>query len=170
MANISKIKIIQDKSKAIEVMFNVGSWMENSGMNPSIWFRPENMNPSFLSQYTEPSEYYVAIINNKPAASMILQTTERNQSWESVDGTNTKHAIYLHWLCVHRDFSGMNLSKTMVEYAMKYAKENGFTLLRLDTDADNPTLCSIYENLGFKLMGTEDGQEHRTAFYQIRVD
>ena len=116
-------RIIQDTDRAIEVMHNVGTWMESSGLSPSQWWKPENMNRQFLLKHTESDEYYVAIIDNQPAASLVLQETERNQSWKSVDGDNPKQALYVHWLCVHRDFAGQGLSEKMIEFAEKEAKK-----------------------------------------------
>ena len=132
-------RIIQDTDRAIEVMHNVGTWMESSGLSPSQWWKPENMNRQFLLKHTESDEYYVAIIDNQPAASLVLQETERNQSWKSVDGDNPKQALYVHWLCVHRDFAGQGLSEKMIEFAEKEAKKRGFTLLRVGADEQRDT-------------------------------
>jgi len=143
--------------------------MEKSGLNPSSWWKPENMNIEFLFKHTEPDEYYVAMVGDKPAASMVLQETERNQSWKSVDRDKQKKALYIHWLCVHRDFAGKGFPKKMVDFAKVEAKKRGFSLLRLDTSANEKKLCLVYEDLGFILMGTEDDSGHKTAFYQDRV-
>lgn len=163
---MSQIEIVQDMDKSIEIMLNVGLWMEKMGLEPSVWWKPENMNCNFLLKHTEADEYYVALINGKPAASMVLQETERNQSWKSVDREEPKKSLYLHWLCVHRDFAGQGLSGVMVDYATKEAKRRGFKLLRLDTDANEEKLCRLYESLGFRLMGTEKEENRTTAFYQ----
>ena len=163
---MNNIRIVQDSTQGIQVMNSVGKWMENSGLNPSMWWKPENMNCEFLSKHTEPSEYYVALVNDTPAASVILQETERNQSWKSVDGDSPQKALYVHWLCVKREFAGEGLSKTMIEFAETMAIKKGFKLLRLDTDADEPKLCNLYKGLGFKEMGTEKESEHNTMFFE----
>lgn len=163
------IQIIQDIDKSVEVMHNVGLWMKQSDLNPSKWWKLENMNRSFLQQYTEQNEYFTALVNGKPAASMVLQESERNQSWQSIDKKNPKKSLYLHWLCVHRDFAGQGLSQTMIDFAKDEARRRGFKLLRLDTDAHEKKLCLLYEDAGFKLMGTEDGEVHKTAFYQFEL-
>ena len=160
------MKIIQDADKAISLMHDVGEWMQKSGMNPSLWWQPQNMNRSFLLQHTEPNEFYVAVVNGVPAASVILQDSERNQSWRSVDGDTPQKALYIHWLCVARDFAGQGLSTTMIDFAAGEATKKRLKLLRLDTDADEKKLCSLYEGLGFQLVGTEEEGAHRTAFYQ----
>ena len=163
------MKIIQDVNNSIKVIHSVGVWMEEKGLNPSKWWKPENMNNEFLFKHTEPDEYYVAMVDDKSAASMVLQETERNQSWKSVDGDTPQKALYLHWLCVHRNFAGKGLPKTMVDFAKVEAKKRGFPLLRLDTNADEKKLCLVYEGLGFRLMGTEDDDGRKTAFYQVKV-
>lgn len=163
---MTDIQITQDLNKSIEVMHNVGVWMDKSGLNPSIWWKPENMNRDFLLKHTEPNEYWVALVSNKPAASMILQESERNQSWKSVDGDKPKKSLYLHWLCVHRDFAGQGFSQKMVDFAIDEAKRRGFKLLRLDTNANENKLCKLYESLGFILMGTQKEKNQTTAFYQ----
>src|SRR3989344_5128677 len=146
------MKIIQDADKAIEVMHGVGEWMEKSGLNPSLWWQPQNMNRNFLLQHVDPTEFYVAVINDVPTASVVLQDSERNQSWKSVDGDAPQKALYIHWLCVARDFAGQGLSKTMVDFAVREALKRELKLLRLDADANNKKLCSLYEGLGFELM------------------
>lgn len=75
---MSKFQINQNVNQAIEVMHHVGSWMETAGLNPSIWWQPTNMNREFLLQHTEPDEFFVLLVDNQPAASMVLQETERS--------------------------------------------------------------------------------------------
>ena len=120
----------------------------------------------FLLKHTEPGEYCVAIINGKSAASMVIQTTERNQSWKSVDGNKPKKALYIHWLCVHRDFAGENLPKNMIDFAAKQARRQNIKFLRVDTNAKEVKLREIYEKLGFSLMSIEQEDYRNTAFYQ----
>lgn len=163
--------IIQDREKSIAVMLDAGTWLQESGKEPSLWWKPENMNQAFLSQHTEPEEFYTGLINGNPAASIVLQETERNQSWKPVDEDNPQTALYIHWLCVSRDFAGQGLPKKMIDFAIKEAKARGFNRLRLDTEADQPKLCHLYESFGFKLMSTQvEDDGHQTAFYQMNLD
>jgi len=161
--------VVNDIDKSLEVMHNVAKWLVESGHSPSKWWLPENMNKIFMLKHSEPEEYFVAVIDGKPAASMILQETERNQSWKSVDGNRPKSAIYIHWLCVHRDFAGKGLPKILIEFAKKEAKKRGFERMRLDTNAKEEKLVELYKYLGFKLMGTEKEGNDLTAFYQKEV-
>lgn len=163
------MKILQDKDKAISVLYEVGKWLEKSGKQPSKWWQPQNMNWRFLSKYTEPNEFYVAVMRGIPAASMVLQDNQRNQSWESIDKDKKQNAIYVHWLCVSRQFAGTNLSQKLIEVATEFAKEKGFSRLRLDTNAKEKKLMSVYKRLGFHLKGIEQEEDRQTAFYEKKV-
>lgn len=164
-----KLHIVQDINLAMQVMYKVGTWMKNSGLGYSQWWDPKNMNRQFMLKHSETDEYFVALVDNKPAASVILQENERNQSWKYVDGNNQQKALYVHWLCVDRDFAGLGLSGRMINFAAKEAKKRGFKLLRLDTDADEPKLCKLYKNLGFSVRGIEKEDERRAIFFEMKI-
>lgn len=163
------MKIVQDLDSAVMVMHGVALWMRKKGLNVSEYWQPKNMNRDYLLKHAEPEEFYVAFEGGEPTASVILQDNERNQSWKSIDGDKPKKAFYIHWLCVARRFAGRGYSKIMIEFAATEARKRGFRLLRLDTDDGETKLCSIYESLGFKLMGTEQEENHRTAFFEKRI-
>ena len=164
------MNIVNDPQKSIEVMHNVGTWMQKNGLNPSKWWQPENMNQEFLFKHAEPEEFYCLLENQNPAGSVILQESERNQSWQPIDGEDTKKALYVHWLCVHRDFAGHGIPQQLIDFAKTQAQERGFPRLRLDTDANEEKLCGLYEGMGFKLAGTENEGDHTTAFYEMNLN
>jgi len=163
------IKFQNDVDRALLVMKNASEWLEQSGKKPNKWWQSKNMNRAFMLKHAEPEEFFVAIVDGKLAASVILQDNERNQSWKSIDRLQKKSAIYVHWLAVVREFSGRNLPKEFVDFAGKQAKRQNLKLLRLDTDANEGKLCKLYENLGFVLMGVEQEGSHKTAFYQKAI-
>jgi len=170
MANNEKvINILNDMNKAIDVMRKAATWLLESGKNPSKWWRLENLNSKFLLQYAKSSEFYVLLIDKKPAAAAIFQTNQNSQDWQSIDKNNHKHALYIHWLCVDPVFSGKGLPKLMVEFAKTKAKENNIGLLRVDTNANEIKLRQIYEKLGFSLVAIEKEDYRETAFYEKKV-
>ncbi len=162
------INIIQDMNLAISVMRSVGKWFEESGKIPSKWWKLENLNPEFLLKYAKPQEFFVALVNEKPAAAAILQFSQNSQDWESIDKDRSQKALYIHWLCVDHEFSGKNLPKAMIDFAGKMARENHINLLRVDTNANEMKLRKIYEKLGFSLVAVEKENYRQTAFYQKR--
>ena len=166
---MKNIEIVQDAAKAIEIMHNVGEWLVASGKNCHDYFLPSNMNSDYLLKYVNPNEFFVAIINGKPAASVVLQEDQRNQSWDSVDKSNHKEALYIHWLAVHRDFAGIGLSRFMIDFAIKEAIRRGFSIVRLDTDANEPKLVKLYKDLGFDMVHIEHEDDIDTAFFQMNL-
>jgi len=163
------IDIIQDMDQAISVLRNVSRWMEDSGKNPSKWWKLENLNSDFLSQYAKPEEFYVALVDKKPAAAAIIQANQNSQDWSFIDKGKSTTAMYIHWLCVDRQFAGMGLPKIMVDFAERQARDRNIKLLRVDTNADEMKLRSIYEKLGFHLVTIKKENYRKTAFYQKDV-
>lgn len=82
-------------------MRNAGRWLKKTGKKPSKWWQLQNLNRKFLLQYAKPKEFYVVLIDNKPAAAAILQINQRAQDWQGVDKNQSQPALYIHWLCVH---------------------------------------------------------------------
>jgi ribosomal protein S18 acetylase RimI-like enzyme len=163
------ITISNDPDKAISLMRDVSVWMKRNGKIYSKWWEPENMNKRFMLKKAEPGEFYFVTVNDKPAAAVILQDNERNQSWKYVDRDNPQPALYVHWLAVIRHFAGQGLPKTIIDFAANTARKNNFKLLRLDTDANEPKLMSIYKNLGFQLMAIDPEGQHKTAYFQMEL-
>jgi len=163
------VKFTQDMDLAISVMRNAGEWLLGSGKNPSKWWQPQNMNREFLSQHANPEEFYVGLVNERPAIAVILQFDQRNQDWTSIDKDQPKKALYVHWLCVHRQFASKGLPKIMIDFATKKALENNIKLLRADTNANEMKLRKIYEDLGFALIAIEKEDYRETAFYQKEI-
>jgi len=167
--NDRRVKIIQDCDIAIEIMHNVGKWLVESGLNPEEYWLPENMNREYLLKHVEPNEFYVILVDDKPAASVVLQENQRNQSWESVDKDNPKHALYIHWIAVNREFSGKGLPKIVLDLAINEAKRRGYKLIRLDTIASQPKLRKVYDDLGFIAVHIGDGEFADTVFYEMKI-
>ena len=163
------VKFVQDVGLAISVMRNAGEWLLESGKNPSKWWQPQNMNREFLLQYANPDEFYVGLIDGKPAVAAIFQFDQRNQDWTSIDKSKHQKALYVHWLCIRRKFASKGLPKIMVDFAQKKALDKKIKFLRVDTNADQMKLRKIYENLGFTLVGIEQEDYRKTAFYQKKV-
>lgn len=169
MRDKESVRIVQDMEKAISVMRSAGKWLLESGKKPSKWWQLQNLNVEFLLQYAKPSEFYVVLVNEKPAAATVLQINQNSQDWKSVDKNQNLSALYMHWLCVDHQFTGMGLPKLLVDFAEEMAKEKRVNFLRVDTNAEELKLRKIYENLGFDLLSVEQEDYRKTAFYQKTI-
>lgn len=155
--------------KAIGVMRSAAKWMNESGKNPSKWWLLKNLNRTFLLKHAKVDEFYVGLVDDDPAVAAVLQFFKNNQNWKSIDHDDPQKVLYVHWLCVDRQFAGRNLPKAMIDFAARLAKKNGAVLLRLDANADKKKLQDIYEGLGFRLVGTKQEDYRNTSFYQKTV-
>ena len=73
---------------------------------------------------------------------------------ERIWGGQPPTAGYVHRLAVKDSFHGKNVGKQIIHELAKYVLENGRSILRLDCEANNFSLCKYYEKLGFNKVGT----------------
>jgi len=159
------ILIVRDMKSSLLVMKEASKWLEESGKNPNKWWQQKNLTPEFLLRFVKAEEFYVVMIHGVPAASAVLQITDSNQ-WEIIDGNKPAKALYIHWLCVSRQFAGTGLPARLIEHAEKLARMSDVSLIREDTNADEPKLTNIYASHGFILVRVLDEGYRNTAYYQ----
>jgi len=70
--------------------------------------------------------------------------------WED---KNNDPAVYIHRIATNPDFRGRNLVLVIVEWAKKYAEENGKKFIRLDIVGKNENLIAHYQKCGFNFLG-----------------
>ncbi len=165
-----QVEIINDVDKSISVMKDAGRWLEESGKNPTKWWKPDNMTLDLFSPYSKLNEFYVVLVNKISTAAAILHIEECCQDWKSIDKNKSVSALYIHWLCVKRQYAGKGLPKIIISFAEQKAKENGVGFLRVDTNAQETKLRKIYGDLGFKLISIVHDDYRDTAFYHKIVN
>lgn len=62
-------------------------------------------------------------------------------------------AVYLHRIATNPKFRGRSYVKKIIEWAKKYAKENGKDYIRLDTHSGNERINNYYTSCGFDYKG-----------------
>jgi len=62
----------------------------------------------------------------------------------------TGRSLYVHRLCVDPDRQGQGLAKTIMLWVERFAQEQGYHVIRLDTFAGNPRALRLYEGLGYE--------------------
>lgn len=70
--------------------------------------------------------------------------------WELDD----ERPLVIHRLCIHPNYQGRGIAKTMVKFAESYACNNNYKSIRLDSFTQNEKACSLYRALGYKAVGT----------------
>lgn len=71
-------------------------------------------------------------------------------------------AIYLHRIVLNREYSGAKIFRTVLHWAINYARKNDLKYVRMDTWAENSKLIDYYKKYGFRFIEnytTEDTKD-----------
>lgn len=101
---------------------------------------------------------FVMTINDEVVASAIINQ-EQPSAYSSVEwsfsASDDKVGV-LHTLVVDPSFGKHGLGKAFVLFFENYCKEQGYEVVRLDTQVKNTLPFNMYLNLGYKLAGICD--------------
>lgn len=67
--------------------------------------------------------------------------------------TESNRNIYIHRLAIHPKYQGKGYAKKLMDFAEKFAKENNYTSVRLDTFSQNKRNQKFYELRSYKRLG-----------------
>ena len=86
--------------------------------------------------------YFAVMINDEPAY------TEIKGQWL----TNGDFAVF-HRVAISKDYLGMGLSKIMLNHIEDFARANGLSSIKADTNFDNPAMLNILQKAGYVYCG-----------------
>jgi ribosomal protein S18 acetylase RimI-like enzyme len=69
--------------------------------------------------------------------------------WEDSNG----NSLVIHRLAIRPNFQARGLAKMLMEFAEKYATENNYTSIRVDTYCKNYRALQLYEKCGYEYRG-----------------
>lgn len=155
--NVAEITAILNAALAYKVSKNDFAWGDLK----------DPFSANEVSENIEEMHMYVVRIGDEAAATFALDWEDAN--W----GENRPSAGYIHRLAVADNYRGQGLSAQIVDWAAEQVRAEGREYLRLDCDADNESLCALYEKLGFMRVsiGNEmtEGNTRTTAYFEKTV-
>lgn len=79
--------------------------------------------------------------------------------------------VWLGWYCVRSDRRGKGFGRKLLEWTIEKAKERGFKKIKLYTSTDpNESVAQVlYEKLGFKISGEDDGDGIHKTIYREKI-
>ncbi len=136
-----QIRPIEQKDN-IDIAKVIRGALEEFGANKpgTVYFDPTTDALFELFNNTPGSYYYIATIDNNVVGGAGIFPTENLP-----EGTCELVKLYLH-----KDARGTGLGKQLLNTAMQWAKENGYTQVYLESMPELSKVVTIYENVGFK--------------------
>lgn len=162
---MEEIQIIHNKvDEAIAIMKEVAEWGRKKGLR--VWLDKWLTKEELLSDEAQPFNFCVGKVGDESACAFILQETD-SEYWAS--RINDK-AVYLHKLCVRREFSHRNMTKQIIEAIKTECKINGKKYIRLDTNLAEKIVRKIYLDAGFKIVKIIDYDNGQSmALYEMEI-
>jgi len=135
-----QIRPIEQKDN-LDIAKVIRGALEEFGANKpgTVYFDPTT-DALFELFNTPGSYYYIATIDNKVVGGAGIFPTENLPK-----GTCELVKLYLH-----KDVRGTGLGKQLLNTAMQWAKENGYTQVYLESMPELSKAVTIYENVGFQ--------------------
>lgn len=81
---------------------------------------------------------------------LIVLTENEDAEYQDVNWLTKNHKnLYIHRLAVDPKFQGKGYAQKLMDFAEKYAKENGYNSIRLDTFSENKRNLKFYEQRNY---------------------
>ncbi len=162
---LENVEICYNKvHEAIAVMKEVAEWGRNKGFKVWLdeWLTPEEL----ITEEAKPQNFCVGKVNGQIACAFILQ----NSNAAYWGNRPPDEAVYLHKLCVRREFAHREMTKSIVEAIRAECRKNGVAYIRLDTGLDEKIVRKIYLRTGFKIVDIIDyNNGNSLALYEMEV-
>ena len=128
------VEIIELDIKNFEKCNNIWNMEKNKELKDRFYSELQNKN-RITFVYTKDEEYIaeVSIVFNK----------------NDEDYTIPGKRIYISRIIVKKDFRGKGYGKKLMNYAIDYAKNNGYKEISLGVNLDNYIAFKLYVDLGF---------------------
>ncbi|MTE27073.1 GNAT family N-acetyltransferase [Winogradskyella ouciana] len=109
--------------------------------------------PSAFINDVKRNELYVLEIDNQVKGTIVISSFMDNEYIPIKWLTKNDNNIYIHRLAIHPDIQGQGYAQQLMDFAERYAIENGYSSIRLDTFSQNKRNQKFYELRGYKRFG-----------------
>lgn len=110
-------------------------------------------NREVIGQDIEHGTLY-AYIDNGAVAGILVLDEHQNELYQSIKWSQEQgKALIMHRLAVHPEAQGKGIARKLIAYAEQYAREAGYSSIRLDTYTKNTPALALYPGLGYERRG-----------------
>ena len=142
---------ISEISDILTIIKACSSFMINKGIFQ--WNEQYPSKEAFLEDL-ERNELYVLKNENKLIGTIVVSTLMDKEYIPVKWLTKNENNIYIHRLAIHPDFQSKGYAQKLMDFGENYAKQYGFTSVRLDTFSQNKRNQQFYETRGYQKLGS----------------
>ena len=106
------------------------------------------------------------VLDGKKIIAFFVVTEQQDKEYTDIDWEDKSgRAMVIHRLAVHPDRQREGIGSKMMDFAENYARDKGFTSIRLDTYSDNPRTPKLYKKRGYKYRGITHFPQRELDYY-----
>ena len=147
LVNIKEIDLVMKIINDAKELLGKDSLQWQQGY-PNITTMTNDINNSFLYGYYIDS-YLVGIVSLVPGIDINYLEIE-NGSWIKYPSLND---LNIHRIAIRKEYHKRKIGEALLKFSIKFAKENNYTSIKLDTHIKNIAMQKISLNTGFKYRG-----------------
>ncbi|MBV7269021.1 GNAT family N-acetyltransferase [Winogradskyella luteola] len=110
-------------------------------------------NKSAFRNDVKREELYILEINNAIKGTIVISTFMDKEYIPIKWLTKNENNIYIHRLAIHPELQGKGYAQQLMDFAKRYAIDNNYSSIRLDTFSQNKRNQKFYELRGYKRLG-----------------
>lgn len=171
MAEERIVRATEDDLSVIGEMFaECKEYLESRGI---LQWDEKYPNPEYFENAMQGEELFILKKGDSAIGVMVLdewQATEwENANWSKTGGK----PLILHSFCVDPSSQGGGYGSRMLQFAEDFAKDHGYSSLRLDTYSGNEGAVRFYEKRGYRqtgkvfMNGKPEGHELYVCFEKL---
>ena len=144
---------ISDKANVLTLFKEAAEKISKKNIDHwQYWKNPPKEKIAWVEEGIQNNEFFFITNKSEDLIGMVRILDEDKLYW----GAQKEKSKYIHSLVIREKFNGKGLGREILQEIETKAKTDDCKYLRLDADAKNPKLCSYYENLGFKKVGSKE--------------
>jgi GNAT superfamily N-acetyltransferase len=148
------MKIITPNKKDLHEILNLvaACTQKMQGEGNFQWY-DEYPTPEILLKDIENGTLFIIFDNSKTIGILAL-TYEEEPQYKDIEWKDKKgKALEIHRMGVHPKWQGRGIGKNLFDFGEDYAKERGYTSIRLDTYCKNEKMIKLIEIRGYEKTG-----------------
>lgn len=165
------IKLVQNLEDHLEVHLSAAIWRsKNCPVYSKVWDPELYCKQSYLEEFYE-EQAFTLYINGLPSAAVVMYGEGQAKYSKEANVKNPNRIkdskiLYIDDLAVKEDLIGKGIFAELLQKINEYAREQGYEVLRMDTDKRLVSLVNCYLRNGFIIVSEDcDEHEERTSVF-----